>query len=123
MTILNNTYFIDEAIKEARKSPMKNQYGALLICRNKIISRGYNKFKGIIYQNIINSKMIYESNKYSSHAEQNCIANCKDKYLISNCNMLLLRISDSNDVRPCNICQHIINKYNVKKLYTISYSK
>ena len=30
MTILNNTYFIDEAIKEARKSPMKNQYGALL---------------------------------------------------------------------------------------------
>jgi deoxycytidylate deaminase len=138
MTLLNNTYLIEEATKEAKKSPMKNQYGALLIYRNKIISRGYNKFKGILsknkscnnyhdYQldinNIIGCKILYKSNKYSSHAEQNCIANCKDKYLISKCDMLLLRISHSDDVRPCDMCQHIINKYNVKKLFTISFSK
>jgi hypothetical protein len=35
-------YYIDEAVKEARKSPMINKYGALLIHRGKIISRGYN---------------------------------------------------------------------------------
>lgn len=46
MTLLNNLYYIEEAVKEARKSSMKSQYGALLIYRNKIISRGYNKLKG-----------------------------------------------------------------------------
>jgi cytidine deaminase len=105
---------------------MKSKYGALLIYRNKIISRGYNKFKGVlgkIHNILLGCSILYESNKYSSHAEQNCIANCRDKYLISKCDMILLRISDSNDVRPCNLCQHLINKYNVKKLFVIALSK
>ena len=46
MTLLNNLYFIDEATKEAYKSPMNSKYGAILIYRNNIISRGYNKLKG-----------------------------------------------------------------------------
>lgn len=139
MLLSNNSFFINEAIKEAKKSPMKNKYGALLIFRNKIISRGYNKFKGkeyishnidnIINQKnncfimLINSNTFYEPNKYSIHAEQNCISNCKNKNLIKNCDMLLLRISETNDVRPCNMCQHIIDKYNLKKLYTLSINK
>lgn len=109
--------FIDEALKEANKSPMKNKYGALLIYRNKIISRGYNKFKGKPTNNCL---CIYESNKYSSHAEQNCISNCKNKKLIKKSDMILLRISYSEDARPCNMCQHIINKYNINNLYILS---
>jgi hypothetical protein len=33
---------MDDAKKEALKSSMKSKYGAILIHRNKIISRGHN---------------------------------------------------------------------------------
>jgi deoxycytidylate deaminase len=33
------------AIKEALRSPIKHRYGAVLICNNKIVSSGYNKFR------------------------------------------------------------------------------
>ena len=32
--------------------------------------------------------------------------------------MLLVRITDTYNVNPCNLCQHMIDKYNLKKLYT-----
>lgn len=35
-------YFTAEAVKEALKSPMSKKYGAVLIHKGKIISRGYN---------------------------------------------------------------------------------
>jgi len=35
-------YFVSVAIEEARKSLMKSKYGAVLVYRNKIISKGYN---------------------------------------------------------------------------------
>uniref|UniRef100_A0A6C0H8A8 Uncharacterized protein n=1 Tax=viral metagenome TaxID=1070528 RepID=A0A6C0H8A8_9ZZZZ len=34
--------------------------------------------------------------------------------------MILVRISENPDVYPCNMCQHIINKYKVKKLYSFN---
>lgn len=36
---------IKEAIRQAEKSPVSTQYGAVLIYRNKIISTGYNNYK------------------------------------------------------------------------------
>jgi len=67
---------------------------------------------------LIKYVVFYEANKYSYHAEQNCIINCKNKQIINKCNMLLVRISDTGDAIPCDMCRHMINKYNVKRLYT-----
>jgi hypothetical protein len=35
-------YFVSIAVEEARKSHMSQKYGAVLIYRNKIISKGHN---------------------------------------------------------------------------------
>jgi deoxycytidylate deaminase len=37
--------------QEAMKSPVHNRYGAVLVHRNKIISTGYNIFKGPVHYN------------------------------------------------------------------------
>jgi deoxycytidylate deaminase len=37
-------YFVLEAKKQALKSPMKNQYGAVLVYKGKIVSSGYNYY-------------------------------------------------------------------------------
>lgn len=37
--------FIQEALLEAKKSPMTAKYGAVLVYRNRIISKGYNTYK------------------------------------------------------------------------------
>ena len=66
------------------------------------------------------SMVFYEAKKYSRHAEQNCIANCKNKKIIEKCVMILVKISENENVYPCNMCQHIIDKYKVKKVYTFS---
>lgn len=40
-------HFVFNAKREALKSPMSKQYGAILVYNNKIISRGYNYYKHI----------------------------------------------------------------------------
>jgi len=37
--------FINQALLQAKKSPMVAQYGAVLVHRNRIISKGYNTYK------------------------------------------------------------------------------
>jgi deoxycytidylate deaminase len=38
---------MEVAIKEAKKSPMKSKYGAVLLYHNKVISSGYNTYTNI----------------------------------------------------------------------------
>ena len=45
-------YFSQQALTEARKSPMSRQYGAILIHNNKVISRGFNYYKSNITSNL-----------------------------------------------------------------------
>jgi len=39
---LNLNLFVREATKEALKSPVEKKYGAVLVYRNRIVSRGHN---------------------------------------------------------------------------------
>lgn len=48
----SHLHFIEEAIKEAQKSPNSSKHSALLIYNNKIISRGHNQFKGIVSDSV-----------------------------------------------------------------------
>jgi deoxycytidylate deaminase len=47
-------YFVEIAYNEAKKSNVKNQYGAVLIYRNKVISKGYNS----LYVNVKKSSIL-----------------------------------------------------------------
>ena len=47
----NLSKIIDFGKKQAMKSPVNNQYCAILMFRNKIISHAYNTFKGPVHYN------------------------------------------------------------------------
>jgi deoxycytidylate deaminase len=47
-----NNFFAEEALLEAKKSPMAKQYAALLIHKGRIISRGHNYYKSNITSNL-----------------------------------------------------------------------
>lgn len=40
-----SSHFIQVALSEAKKSPMNAKYGAVLVYRNRIISKAYNTYK------------------------------------------------------------------------------
>ena len=40
-----NQEFINQAYLEALKSPMATNYGAIIVYKNKIISKGHNYYK------------------------------------------------------------------------------
>jgi deoxycytidylate deaminase len=44
-------YFIELAYKQALKSSMNKQYGAVLIYRNKVVGMGYNSSSKITTKN------------------------------------------------------------------------
>jgi len=112
-------YFINEAVKEAKMSPIKYQYGALLVHRDKIISRGHNHMKNVD----ISSKKLdgYINNKYSIHAEQHAINQCSYKHLFPKCKLILVKLINSNDnclkiCCPCNLCDKILKRNKIKKI-------
>jgi tRNA(Arg) A34 adenosine deaminase TadA len=68
------------------------------------------------------SRVFYEANKYSIHAEQACINKCKNKNKLRECTLILVRLNkkgDPVDCKPCTMCQGIINKYGVRKVVSI----
>jgi len=59
------------------------------------------------------------SNKYSIHAEQDCISKCKNKALLKYCILVLVRLNNNNEpvkCCPCAQCQRLINKYRIRKV-------
>jgi deoxycytidylate deaminase len=56
------------------------------------------------------------ANRYSIHAEQDCISKCPKK-LISKATMLLVRETCMENVLPCSSCKKIIEKYKIKRVY------
>ena len=64
------------------------------------------------------NSVFYEANKYSIHAEQDCIRNCPDKNIIKKCTMILVKLYKEKVklCHPCHKCIDIINKYKLKRL-------
>tara|TARA_B100001113_G_scaffold349448_1_gene344881 strand:+ start:172 stop:459 length:288 start_codon:yes stop_codon:yes gene_type:complete len=60
--------FIDTALKVAQESPCLHQHGAVAVLNGKIIAFGYNNYRLISKDKILNEKC-------SSHAELNVIRN------------------------------------------------
>jgi deoxycytidylate deaminase len=59
------------------------------------------------------------ANKYSIHAEQDCIRKCP-KNIINKCTMYLVKITHLDNVAPCEMCAKLISKYNIKKVHCYS---
>ena len=101
---MDNINLIELLINTASKSNMAHKHGCVIMYRNKVISTGYNYYKisnGNIYKNNDN---IYESNKYSIHAEKDAIQKVKNKSIFKFCKIYIIRIKNS-----CN--NYNINSY------------
>ena len=71
---------------------------------------------------LIQRVVFYEAKKHSWHAEQLCIKKCKNKSVLNKATLYLVKITNTNDVKPCTMCQHIIDKYKIKKVVCVSYN-
>jgi deoxycytidylate deaminase len=67
---------------------------------------------------LIRSLVFYVPNKYSVHAEQDCINNLKNKSILKDCILIVIKINQGGSIinsEPCNNCCRIIKKYKIKK--------
>ena len=97
----------------ASKSSMIHRYACAIVHRNKIIAVGYNK-----YILSFNDDNIYIPKKYSIHAEKDAIMKVKDKKLLKESKIYVIRISRSDNFiieSPCDMCEKLLDKYNIKK--------
>ena len=62
-------------------------------------------------------------NKYTVHAEQQCIKKCNNKRILKNCILVLVRLNRMNNVAipcaPCTMCCGIIKKYGIQKVINL----
>lgn len=101
-------YYINEAIKEAKKSCMVKKHGCVIIKNNKIIGKGYNEY----IKNM--------NNIYSIHAEKKAILNAKKNYDLNNTILYVVRINNNNELDkscPCQKCTNFILENNISKIY------
>lgn len=56
---------------------------------------------------------------YTTHAEQDCIAKCPKK-LLPKSTLLLVRETIGDDIKSCEKCMKLINKYKIKSIKCIS---
>ncbi len=108
-------YFMQIAVKEAKKSLLNHQHGCVIVYQNKVVSCGHNK--GTI--NYTHYKSI--------HAEEDAIRNLvkinkfQSKNIRNNCKLYVVRIQKKTNLlkmsRPCQNCINNIKKHNIGVTY------
>ncbi len=96
------------------KSDLINKYIAIIYYRNKIISIGYNYLNKCKF--IDNEYCTY---KYSIHAELNAISQIKNKNILNNCYIIIMKYNNNNynNAIPCDKCKKLISKYKLNIKY------
>ena len=104
---------VKKALEMSERSELRTfRHGCVLIKRNKIFSKGCNKYS----QRYMNLKNRYTA---SCHAELDCIRNCVDRRLLEGSILCVVRTNASGDVsdsKPCQICLSMIKNYKIKKI-------
>ena len=101
--------FFDEAYRQAIKSEMNFNHGAVIIHRGRIIGKGYNTY--------INS-----NNKCSLHAEASAIKDALKKIKqseLKQCELVIIRVNKMGEClnsKPCCNCTNLINKFCIRKV-------
>ena len=105
--------FVSVAIEEAKRSPMTQKHGCVVIFRNKIVAVGHNK-------------PVEPFPLTSIHAEVNALMKAKKllkKSELKQSKLLVVRIgTDSMDnplkySKPCKVCESFIDKLGIQMVY------
>ena len=67
------------------------------------------------------NSVFYEAYKYSTHAEKQAIMSVRNKNLLSESKIIIVRLNNGNIVqaKPCEMCQNLLNKYKLSKICTL----
>lgn len=103
--------YINIATQEAKKSPMLQKHGCIVVYKNEIISKAYNYVPISVRSNSI-------------HAEIHALKKIKHKsFLFKDCTLYIVRIgpdSYNNPLKyskPCPACASYINLCNIRKVF------
>ncbi len=113
-------FYIEEALKEAKKSPLRCKHGCIIVKDGEIISRGFNNFRGY---NKYGTCFI--NHRYSTHAEQAAIDNCTNRNNMKDADLYVVRLDvkkyGTSYSAPCHKCSKLIKsckkKYGLRKIY------
>jgi cytosine/creatinine deaminase len=96
---MNNEFFMNEALKEAKKGYKEGgiPIGAVLVKNNKIVGRGHNKR--------------IQNNSNILHAEMDCLENAKRHSGRWYKNTIIY-----STLSPCSMCSGAIELYGIKKI-------
>jgi tRNA(adenine34) deaminase len=99
-TLLPDTYFMNEALKEAHKALDKDEVpiGAIIACKSKIVARGYNQ--------------VEQLHDVTAHAEMIAITSAENHFLTKYLTDCTLYVT----VEPCMMCATAIGWAQIKRL-------
>ena len=110
---------LEQARKLALKSGMAKKYAAILLKNGKIISYGYNKYYP--HKNIEELCELQKNNRYISvHAEVMAVKNCKNKKLLKDSILVLVKLKRHDKDKlpePCKLCHPILIQKKIKGYY------
>lgn len=105
---------VNVAVEESKKSTYKIRMGAVIFNKKRIIAIGHN------HTNSMSRKLRPEFQEWpeSIHAEIETILKAKTD--LRGCDMLVLRVNNSNCFRmskPCGFCMAMISRVGIKNVY------
>lgn len=64
--------------------------------------------------------VFYEANKYSTHAEKDAIRKIKNKHILRECKVYIIKIKNNEleHATPCQMCCNLLKKYKVTKIFS-----
>ena len=116
--LYHNMDLNNQLITLAQKSDQILKYAAIIVYRNKIIGMGHN----YLTVNSTNTlSCVFEVNKYSIHAEKDAIMSVKNKSLLPESRIIIIKIKNGkiNVTGPCEMCQKLLNKYKISRVCTV----
>lgn len=105
---MNDKPFKEEAIKQGLKSSYKRRLGAIVVFKNNIVGRGYNKVHSIGVPKLD-----------GKHAEMEALRNTTAKYRDGS-TVYVCRLSGSGSLamsKPCDACKTVMIKMGVKYVW------
>lgn len=106
-----NDDFLELAITQALKSPMRHKHGAVLFKRKKVIGTGYNW--PVAPPNS-------QKKRFSIHSERDA---CKGLRFdqIMNADMLVIRVVGNDNLlrmsKPCTGCMKLLSRHKVRSVF------
>ncbi len=72
-----------------------------------------------IQQNL--NSVFYEAYKYGIHAEKQAIMSVRNKNLLSESKIIIVRLNNGSivEAKPCVKCQNLLDKYKLSKICTL----